>query len=169
MTVYFTASFLGKAGGVTTNKLEKQVIAFTATCHGLVHVLELTYGAVLISIIAEFGFDNTTSGILANIFALAFGLSALPVGILADRMDARKLLILCCLGTAIAAFFVGIAPNIIILGIAMLLLGLFLGIYHPTGTSYVSRNVSKRSLGFGYQGIGGNLGIALGPDTESKA
>ena len=127
------------------------------------HVLELTYGAVLVSIIAEFGFDNTTSGVLANVFALAFGLSALPVGILADRMDARKLLILCCFGTAIAAFFVGIAPNIILLGAAMLFLGLSLGIYHPTGTSYVSRNVSRRSLGFGYQGIGGNLGIALGP------
>lgn len=127
------------------------------------HVLELTYGAVLVSIVAEFGFDNTTSGILANIFAFAFGLSALPVGMLADRMDARRLLIVFCFGTAIAAFLVGIAPNIIFLGAAMLLLGLSMGIYHPTGTTYISRNVSKRDLGFGYQGIGGNLGVAFGP------
>ncbi len=127
------------------------------------HVLELTYGAVLVSIVAEFGFDNTTSGLLANIFAFAFGLSALPVGILADRMDARKLLVFFCLGTGLASFLMGVAPNVFLLGAAMLFLGLSLGIYHPTGTTYISRNVSKRSLGFGYQGIGGNIGIALGP------
>lgn len=118
---------------------------------------------MLVSIVAEFGFDNTTSGLLANIFAFAFGLSALPVGILADRMDARKLLILFCFGTALSAIFMGLAPNVILLGAAMLFLGLSLGIYHPTGTTYISRNVSKRNLGFGYQGIGGNLGLAFGP------
>ena len=118
---------------------------------------------MLVSIVAEFGFDNTTSGLLANIFAFAFGLSALPVGILADRMDARKLLILFCFGTALSALFMSLAPNVILLGAAMLFLGLSLGIYHPTGTTYISRNVSKRNLGFGYQGIGGNLGLAFGP------
>jgi MFS family permease len=128
-----------------------------------VHILELTYGAVLVSIVAEFGFDNTTAGFLANIFGFAFGLSALPVGIVADRMDARKLLIFCCFGTSLAAVLLGIAPNIILLGAAMLFLGLSLGIYHPTGTTYISRYVRQRSLAFGYQGIGGNLGIAFGP------
>ncbi len=118
---------------------------------------------MLVSIVAEFGFDNTTSGLLANIFAFAFGLSALPIGILADRMDARKLLILFCFGTALSALFMGLAPNVILLGAAMMFLGLSLGIYHPTGTTYISRNVSKRNLGFGYQGIGGNLGLAFGP------
>lgn len=127
------------------------------------HILELTYGAVLVSIVAEFGFDNTTAGLLANIFGFAFGLSALPVGIIADRMDARKLLILCCFGTSLAAVLMGIAPNIFLLGAAMLFLGLSLGIYHPTGTTYISRYVRQRSLGFGYQGIGGNLGVAFGP------
>jgi hypothetical protein len=29
-------------------------VAFTATCHGLVHTLELTYGVVLIRIAEEF-------------------------------------------------------------------------------------------------------------------
>ena len=145
------------------NKSEKQVIAFTASCHGLVHVLELTYGAVLVSITAEFGFDNTTAGLLANIFGLAFGLSALPVGLIADRIDARKLLITFCFGTALAALLMGLAPSVILLGTAMLVLGLMAGIYHPTGTTYISRYVRHRSMGFGYQGIGGNLGVAFGP------
>lgn len=127
------------------------------------HVLELAYGAMLVSIVAEFGFDNMTAGLLANIFGFAFGLSALPVGIVADRIDARKLLILFCFGTSLAAVLVGIAPNVFLLGAAMLFLGLSLGIYHPTGASYISRYVRQRSLGFGYQGIGGNLGVAFGP------
>ncbi|MFH0847425.1 MAG: MFS transporter, partial [Chloroflexota bacterium] len=142
---------------------EKQVIIYTAACHGIVHVLELTYGAVLVSIAKELGVTFTVLGLLANVFGFTFGLSALPFGLLADRTDPKRLLIVCCLGTAIAAAFVGLAPNTYLLGVALFFLGLMLGIYHPTGTSYISRAVSRRSLGFGYQGVGGNLGIALGP------
>ena len=31
-------------------KLEKQIVAYTSVCHALDHILELTYGVVLIGI-----------------------------------------------------------------------------------------------------------------------
>ncbi len=146
-----------------TKTHEKQVIAITATCHGVVHILELSYGAVLLSIGKEFGVSFAILGLLANILGFTFGLSALPFGILADRIDPRKLLILCCLGMSVSAVAIGLAPNIYLVGVALMFLGLVMGIYHPTGASYISRNVTKSSLGFGLQGVGGNLGVALGP------
>ena len=54
------------------NKFEKQVVAYTSACHGLVHILELTYGAVLISIASEFGASLFILGVLANIMGLTY-------------------------------------------------------------------------------------------------
>lgn len=144
-------------------RLEKQVVGYTSVCHGLVHVLELTYGAVLISIAREFGVSLFVLGILANILGFAFGAMSLPTGFLADRKSERNLLILCCLGMGAASIVIGLSPNIYVLGTGLLALGLALGIYHPAATTFISRVVAQRSLGFGYQGVGGNIGLALGP------
>lgn len=144
-------------------KFEKQVVGYTSVCHGLVHVLELTYGAVLIGIAQEFGASLFVLGILANVMGFTFGAMSLPTGFLADRMSERNLLIFCCLGMGVSSVVIGLSPNIYVLGIGLLALGLALGIYHPTATTFISRAVAQRNLGFGYQGIGGNIGIALGP------
>jgi len=144
-------------------RFEKQVVGYTSVCHGLVHVLELTYGAVLVSIAREFGASLFVLGILANVLGFAFGAMSLPTGFLADRKSERNLLILCCLGMGAASIVIGLSPNIYILGIGLLLLGSALGIYHPASAAFISRVVAQRSLGFGYQGIGGNIGLALGP------
>jgi MFS family permease len=128
-----------------------------------VHIIELTYGAVLILIAAEFGITRTIQGLLATMLGFTFGLSALPFGFLARRIDEKRLLVVCCLGMGFSAIAIGLAPNIYFLGAALLVLGLSLGIYHPIGTTYISRVVSRRSVGFGYQGVGGNIGVALGP------
>lgn len=144
-------------------KFEKQVVGYTATCHGLVHVLELTYGAVLIGIARDFSASLFILGVLANVMGFAFGIMALPSGVLADRVSERNLLIFCCLGMGISSIVIGLSPHIYLLGVGLLALGLALGIYHPTATTFISRVVTRRSLGFGYQGIGGSIGTALGP------
>ena len=145
------------------DKFERQAIAYTSACHGMVHILELTYGVVLISIAQEFGASLFILGILANILGFTFGLTALPAGFLTDRIGERRLLMLCCLGMGVASIAVGLSPNIYALGVALAVLGLALGIYHPTGAAFIARVASQRGLAFGYLGMGGNIGLALGP------
>jgi len=144
-------------------KFEKQAIAYTSACHGMTHILELTYGVVLVSIAQEFGASLFVLGVLANILGFTFGLSALPAGFLADRLGERHLLMLCCLGMGIASVAIGLSPNIYVLGVALAVLGLVLGIYHPTGAAFAARVASQRGLAFGYLGVGGNIGQASGP------
>ncbi len=88
-------------------KFEKQVVGYTSVCHGLVHVLELAYGVVLISIAQEFGASLFILGILANVMGFAFGFAALPTGFLADRTSERNLLIFCCLGMGVSSIAIG--------------------------------------------------------------
>jgi len=144
-------------------KFEKRAIAYTSACHGMVHILELTYGVVLVSIAQEFGAGLFVLGILANILGFTFGLTALPAGFLADRISEHRLLMLCCLGMGVASVAVGLSPNIYLLGAALAVLGLALGLYHPIGAAFISRVATQRGLGFGYLGIGGNIGLAVGP------
>jgi len=89
---------------------EKQAVIYTSSCHGLVHILELTYGAVLIGIAQEFGTSLFVLGTLANIMGFAFGIMALPVGLLADRVSERRLLMLCCLGMEYPPSLLGSHP-----------------------------------------------------------
>jgi MFS family permease len=111
----------------------------------------------------EFGASLFALGMLANILGLSFGITALPAGLIADRTGERNLLILCCLAMGVSAIAVGLSLNIYMLGLCFLVLGLALGIYHPTGAATIARIVRQRGVGFAYHGIGGNIGIALGP------
>jgi MFS family permease len=64
---------------------------------------------------------------------------------------------LCSLG---AAFWID-APAYLSLALAGL--GLFSGIYHPTGLGMISKGMSRVSLALGYNGMFGNLGLATAP------
>ena len=144
-------------------RIEKQVVAYTSACHALDHVLELTYGVVLIGIAQEFGTGLFVLGILSNIAGFAFGLTALPSGFLSDRIGQRKLLVLFCLGSGLASIGVALSPNIYVLGATLAILGLALGIYHPVGAAFIASSTTHKGMAFGYLGVSGNLGIALGP------
>ena len=147
----------------------KLAIGYTTATHTLVHMLELTYGVVLISIRPEFGADEVVLGALANVLGFTFGLTALPAGFLVDRIGERRLLIICSLGMALAALGTGLAPNIVVLGVMLGLLGMMMGIFHPAATTFIARIAPRRGFGFGLLGVGGSLGLALGPICAGAA
>jgi len=126
-------------------------------------VLELAYGVVLVSVAQELGVTFLVLGIIANVFGFAYGLTALPVGVLADRISETRLLAVCAIGMGIAAVVVSLAQGTVSLGIGLCVLGVALGLFHPVGSAFVSRTVTNTGIGFAYLGVGGNLGLALGP------
>ncbi len=143
--------------------LERKSIAYVTIVHGLLHVLELAFGVVLIAVAADLGVTLLVLGVLANIFGFAYGFTAIPVGVLTDRMSETRLLAICSLGIGAAAIGVALAQGTVMLGIALAVLGIALGIFHPVAMTFVARVSSKIGLGYAYLGTGGNLGLALGP------
>ncbi len=143
--------------------LERRSIGYVSFLHGLLHVLELAYGVVLVAIAADLGTSMFVLGVIANVFGFAYGLTALPVGVLADRMSETRLLAICSLGMGVGAIGVCLAPGVTVLGVALALLGVALGLFHPVAAAFIARTASRTGLGFAYLGTGGNLGLALGP------
>ena len=148
---------------MTQSFSERRGLTYVSICHGLLHVLELTYGVVLVSVAQDLGVSFLALGIIANIFGFAYGLTALPVGVLADRGRETRLLSVCAIGMGVAAVVVSLAQGTVSLGIGLCVLGVALGLFHPVGSAFVSRTATNTGIGFAYLGVGGNLGLALGP------
>ena len=92
-----------------------------------------------------------------------FGLGALPVGLLTDRTRAKWVVRAGALGIGPAMMLVSLAEPGLSLVLALALVGVFASLYHPAGTSLISRTVRLRGTALGINGIMGNLGIAGAP------
>ncbi len=142
---------------------DRRVVAVLGFLHGVVHANILSIPVFLLAWKTEFGADDVTLGLLAAVGYGFYGLGALPFGFMADRGAPARLLLLCAAGIATSMLGVAASPSIPLLAVSLGALGLFSGIYHPTGLSIISRAVAEQGRGMGWHGMGGSLGIAAGP------
>ncbi|MBI4200562.1 MAG: MFS transporter [Chloroflexi bacterium] len=146
---------------------ERRVVALAGLAHGVNHTAELTYAAVLAVLVAHFQTDRVLLGLFATVFALAYGVTALPSGFLADKIGAKRTMALSLAGGGVAALLVAGAPTLWFLGASLVLLGATAGLYHPAGVTFISQGVRLRSRAFGYHGVAGNIGLALAPPVAT--
>lgn len=146
------------------SKREKKLITVTCFGHFMCHYNMLTFPAVVLPLAARL--DLPMARVLGISFwmYLLFGLTALPWGIIGDRWGARRLMVIFFLGAgtgglSAAAFL----DSPIGLSASLAVVGLFSGIYHPIGLGMISKGVQRLSLALGYNGMFGNLGLALAP------
>ena len=143
---------------------ERNVLITTCCGHFLCHFNMLVFPAVVLPLAVQLNLP------LAEVLGLSFGmylligLTALPWGMAADRMGARRLLSIYFAGAGIsglaAAWWIE-SPGL--LSLALTGIGLFSGIYHPIGLGLISKQITRISYGMGINGMFGNLGLALAP------
>ena len=145
---------------------EKKILSLTVAGHALDHLSELSFPAVALLVSQEFfaGKANYERiGLAATVMAFCFGVANLPSGRLVDRIGSRRVMLLYLLGTGAALILTGLAPTFPLLLVALGLLGLTAGLYHPSGTTLLSLGVREQGRALGIHGVGGNFGLALSP------
>ena len=148
---------------------QRGLVVYVSVAHALIHTIEFSYAALLLRIDNEFGAGLFVLGIVANGFAFTFGISALPSGVLVDRLGSQRVLFIAFATAAVASLLVATAPNPVLLGLFLGLLGLSIGLYHPAGISLIAQVAAQgggtagRGLALGWHGVAGNLGIAAAP------
>lgn len=143
---------------------ERRNVAVAGFLHGVVHANILAIPVFLaFPWRTEFRADDATLGLLAASAYACFGLGSVPFGHLSDRLPSRTLLAICSGGIGISLVAVALSPNLTSLAASLAALGFFSAIYHPTGLSLISRTVREQGRGMGWHGMGGSLGIAIGP------
>lgn len=145
---------------------EHFVLITTCFGHFLSHFNMLVFPAVVLPLAGRL--DMPLAAVLGISFwmYLLFGLTALPWGLIADRLGANTLMRLYYAGAGVCGLIAAAwIDNPRGLAAALAGVGLFSGIYHPTGLGMISKHVSRVSVGMGINGMFGNLGLATAPLT----
>ena len=113
----------------------------------------------------DLALDYTQAGWIISAFTIAYGVSQLPAGWLADHIGPRIVLTIGISGVALAGILVGISPTYFMVMAFLVLLGLLGGGYHPSSAPLVSAAVEPKNQGsaLGIHQIGGSAGFFLTP------
>jgi len=146
------------------NTQERAILTTTGYGHFLSHFNMLVFPALALPLSRNFGFDLARTLDLGFWMYLLFGITALPWGILADKVGPRFLLTVFYLGGGasglLAAAFI---DNSSAFQLALVGIGLFSGIYHPAGLGWIAVGIPRTAAAMASNGIFGSLGLAMGP------
>ncbi len=143
---------------------ERSILIVSCYGHFMSHFNMLIFPAILLPLVGRLQLPMTEVLALSFWMYLFFGITALPWGILADRFGPRPLLAVFHIGAGISAFWAAMnMDNSGTLGLALAGIGLFSGIYHPAGLGWIAKEVEKTSRAMSYNGMFGNLGLAMAP------
>jgi len=145
------------------NDNDRSIVAFAMLAHATVHTYELSIPIFVVIWLQQFPVTTATLGSVVAVGYALFGIGALPGGVLADRLGAKTLVIVCLLGMGGSFLLLGFAPGVPTIAVALGLWGIAASVYHPAGLSLLSTGVDERGTGFAYHGMAGNVGIAFGP------
>lgn len=129
------------------------------------HLINALLQPLLPFIRDDFNIDYIQTGFIFSAFTLAYGISQLPAGWLADRVGPRLLLLVGTVGVAVIGLAVGLSPNYTVMLVFLAVLGILGGSYHPAASPLVSAAVEekKRGQALGFHQIGGTASFFLTP------
>src|SRR5262249_45724553 len=139
----------------------KRSIGFINWAHAIDHYVMLIFPTVVIGLEIVYGRSYAELIALGTPAFIAFGVFSLPAGWLADRWSRRNMMALFYAGCGLSLLAAGLAPNLIVLAVALTALGMFAAIYHPVGTAMLIEQATLRGRSLAFNGVCGNLGAAL--------
>ncbi|AFM23690.1 MFS transporter [Desulfomonile tiedjei] len=146
------------------NPSEGKILAVTNAGHFAIHYNMMVFPALVLPLADRLGLSMAQVVELSFLHYLFFGLSALPWGLLGDRLGGRKLMMLLFVGSGLSGIAVAASmTSPFLLSISLASLGLFSGIYHPIGMGLISKGVSNISRGMGQNAVAGGVGQVMGP------
>lgn len=148
------------------NGQDRSIIAISGS-HGIMHGYLVLLPAMIPILQGDLG-DIGTVGMLASLVSLFYGWFSLPVGFIADKYSRRLLIAASMVLCGGASIIVGLSPNVPVAAIGMIILGIGASLYHPCGYAHMAL-VSDEMRGryMGYQGLGGDMGMAVSFLTSS--
>jgi len=129
------------------------------------HLITALLIPLLLYIRNDLSLTYTQAGWLVSANSLAYGISQLPAGWLADRIGTRIVLTIGVAGVGVAGLLIGLAPTYVMLILFLVLLGMAGGGYHPAAAPLVSASVEAKNRGqaLGLHQVGGSGSFFLAP------
>src|SRR5918996_2565350 len=138
-----------------------RAIGFLNWAHAIDHFVILIFPTVVIGLEVVYGRSYSELIALGTASFVAFGVFSLPAGWLADRWSRRNMMAAFYVGCGLSLAGAALAPDLIVLAIALFMLGVFAAIYHPVGMAMLIEAAQTRGRTLAFNGVCGNLGAAL--------
>ncbi|HSU43277.1 MAG TPA: MFS transporter [Casimicrobiaceae bacterium] len=130
--------------------------------HAMDHMFLLIFATSVTAIAADFGFARWEDLMPYGVGAFAmFGVASLPAGRLGDLWGRRRMMLVFFFGMGGCALLVAFTHSAWQLAAALALLGAFSAIYHPVGIPMLVQRAARPGLTIGFNGLAGNLGVAM--------
>jgi FSR family fosmidomycin resistance protein-like MFS transporter len=124
------------------------------------HMFSVYFYLVVLPLEREWGLPYSELIGLWTVGSLLIGALALPVGWIADRWSATRMMVVYFVGLGAASVICGLASSPNGLWAGLCLLGAFASIYHPVGLPWLVRTSTSRGKALGVNGIFGSVGVA---------
>jgi MFS family permease len=137
----------------------------TGVLHGFTHLYQVALMPLYLLIQKDFGFPSVAQAtLLMTVMLAACYAPSYPIGMLADRMNRKRLLGFGLALNGLGFVGLGLAPNFAWALVAVTVAGFGGSFYHPAATAMIARlfpNGTGKALGLA--GIGASLGFFAGP------
>ena len=145
-----------------TTPLPRSTAALLNVAHAIDHMFLLIFATAVASIAADFGVARWEDLMPYGVGAFAmFGIGSLPAGRLGDLWGRRQMMLVFYFGMGASMLIVAVTQSAWQLAAALTLLGAFSAIYHPVGIPMLVQRSARPGLTIGFNGLAGNLGVAL--------
>jgi MFS family permease len=143
----------------------RAMLATITAAHFAHHTSNSLLNPLLPLIRDTFALSYAQSGFAVSAYALSLGLSNGPIGLLADRVGPRKVMVVGLLLTGAVSVALAQAGDYLQLLLLLLSLGIISGTYHAPAAALISRLFSARVRGaaMGFHITGGHLSFFVAP------
>jgi len=134
---------------------------FLSIGHFCDHFFMLLFATVAaLSLSQEWGMSYAELIPYATPSFVAFGVCAVPAGLLADRWSRNGMMVVFFIGLGLSSVFTSLAQTPLQIGIGLSAIGIFAAIYHPVGLALVVQGRENTGIPLAFNGIFGNMGVA---------
>ncbi len=142
-----------------------RLLATFAVAHFAHHVTNSIFSALLPFIRSAFGLTYLESGFAVSAFTIAAGVTNAPLGILADRLGARRVIVSGLVLIALSSVAIGLAGTYWQLLLFLLVMGVASGTYHAPASAIIAEvfGRERRGVAMGTHTTAGHLSFFVVP------
>ena len=130
--------------------------------HAIDHLALLIFATAVSAIALDFGIARWEDLMpYATGAFVMFGVASLPAGRYGDLWGRRAMMLVFFFGMGVSLLLVSLTQSPLQMATALTLMGAFSSIYHPVGIPMLLQSAPKPGAVIGFNGLAGNLGIAV--------
>ena len=143
----------------------RSLLAAFSVAHFAHHVTNSLLSALLPFIRDAFALSNTQAGFAVTAYTIASGLTNAPLGVLADRLGARRVIVAGLFLIGLASVAIGLSGSYWMLLVGLLVMGIASGTYHAPASALIAEvfPFARRGVALGTHTTAGHLAFFAAP------